>query len=448
MAEATPASRRPLILAAIFAVLTTIALLPMSSIPIGPTNSFVPAMLSVVACFDFLAVYLLLGDYRDRGDVRLLMMCWAYVWSLIVMGGYALAFPGVLTGSPPLAVTASTASYLYVAWHGGFPVLLGAAWAPWPSRWTAPTPAARRRPLATSTLALAALTGGLVVALISTFSQQLPVLIHGLDTSRMTELTAPLTMPLVVLALASGLHGSRRRSGPERWSIVAILVCLCDLTLTYYSGSRFSLGWYIGRSLTLLSSAGVLMAMLIAFQGLKSRAEHEAAYDALTGLVNRRSVYESLDQMIANCRRSKAPLSVISLDLDLFKHINDRYGHDAGDTVLASVGPLLIRTCRRGDVVARVGGEEFLILLPDTDGRGALVLAEKIRAQVEIMPVPAIKGSVTASLGATAFRADDLTTTMLLKRVDEALYQAKQLGRNRAVLAAPPAALALQAAAG
>jgi len=288
-------------------------------------------------------------------------------------------------------------------------------------------------------VSVAALSGGAVVALVVALAHRLPVLINGLDTSRMTMVTAPVVLPLVALALATSVHGTRRSTGPERWSTIAILVCLCDLLLTYFSRTRFSLGWYAGRSLTMVSAAVVLLAMLAAFRRLKARAEQEAAYDSLTGLHNRRSADAALDQLVARARRSGTPLGVVSLDLDHFKQVNDRHGHEAGDAVLVALAHVLTDSCRRGDLVARVGGEEFLVLLPDTDDHGALAVAEKVRARVASMTVPHVAAGVTASLGATALREEDLTVLMLLRRVDEALYQAKDGGRNRAVLA--PAAV-------
>lgn len=438
------ASRRALVVTATAAVLATGALLPFSHQQLGSSVSFVPAMLAIVACFDMLSVYLLVGDYRDRGDPRLLMMSWAYSWSLVAMGGYALAFPGVVSAHPPLALTPSMAPYFYIAWHCGFPVLLGAAWAPWPYRWTAPTPASRRGAVSLGTIAAAVLGAAGLLAVLSALAHRLPVLIRGVDTTRMTSVTAPVAIPLVVLALGAALHGTRRRTGPERWSSVAILICLCDLSLTYFSGARYSLGWYCGRSLTLLSAAVVVMAMLAGFRRLKAQAERDAAIDALTGLSNRRSAYPELDKLISRARRAGAPLGILCLDLDLFKQVNDRYGHETGDTVLIELGRLLTSECRVGDVVARVGGEEFLILLPDTDQRGTLVIAERIRARVATMIVAPVNHPITASIGATTLHLDDFTAATMLRRADNALYDAKHAGRNRVVMS--PGAFALFAA--
>ena len=424
-------ARRPLLLAGLGTVLVTAALLPVSMAALGPTVSFMPALVSVVACFDLMSVYLLVGEHRDQGDRRMLMMAGAYTWSLVVMGGYSLAFPGAISVDPPLALSPSVAPYLYIAWHAGFPVLLGAAWLPWPRRLLVSTPVARRRTVAALTLAGAVASGGLVVAFFVAFAHRLPVLIVGLDLSGMTRVTAPVTIPLVLLALIGTIFGTRRRTGPERWSSIAILVCLCDLVLTYYSGIRFSLGWYAGRSLTLLAAGVVLVAMLAQFRKLKMQAEHDAAFDALTGLHNRRVAHVALDQLVARSRRSGSPLGVVSLDLDQFKTINDRFGHEAGDAVLVAVGRSLRGCCRAGDVSARVGGEEFLVLLPDTDERGTLVAAEKLRGVIGSLAVPALPWQVTASIGATVLRADDVDSATVLRRADAALYRAKSHGRDR-----------------
>jgi len=411
------------------------ALLPLGTIQGPVSSSFVPAMVSVVACFDLISVYLLVGDYRDRGDLRLLVMAAAYTWSLIVMLGYTLAFPGAVSPHPPLAVNPSMPPYLYVAWHVGFPVLLGAAWWPWPAGWTTPTVPHRRPRLIGAGLGSAVLTSTTVVAGLVSLAPVLPTLIIGLDTSRMTKLTAPVALPLVAISLGLAVRGTRRRSGPERWASVAILACLLDLVLTYSARSRFSLGWYGGRTLTLLSAGVVMIAMLGSFRRLKAFAEHHAAVDSLTGVRNRRTAYESLDQLFARHQRSGTPLGLITLDIDYFKSINDTHGHETGDEVLSRIGRTLTTSCRVSDVVARVGGEEFLILLPDTAPDGTYVVAEKIRCAIAAMRVDGLSAPVTASVGATGLRSTDSSSAALLRRADAALYAAKHAGRNTTAVA-------------
>jgi diguanylate cyclase (GGDEF)-like protein len=437
-AERKRFSKRPLLITAVVLTVLTGVLLPVGTHQLPSTISFMPAMIGIVACFDVMSVYLLLGDYRDRGDLRMLVMALAYLFSLVVMGGYALAFPGAISVDPPLALTPSMAPYYYVLWHTGFPLLLGAAWAPWPARWTARTPKPQRSLIATAAVMLSVGAGVIVVAAFAATAQRLPVLIVGLDFTRMTTLTAPIALPLVALALAASIRGTSRRTGPERWTTIAILVCLCDLILTYGAGTRFSLGWYVGRSMTLVAAAVVLVAMLAAFQQVKAQAEYDASTDQLTGLQNRRSAYEALEQLVARSHRSGAPLGVLNLDLDLFKQVNDRFGHETGDEVLAEVGRLFTKACRRGDVVARVGGEEFLILLPDTDEPGTMIVADKIRLLVSSEPISTKEIAMSVSVGATMLRGDDADSPTLLRRSDIALYQAKAGGRNRVVMAPNP----------
>jgi diguanylate cyclase (GGDEF)-like protein len=410
----------------------TVLLLPFCTIELGATLSFMPALIAMVTCFDIMSVVLLLGGYRDQGDRRLLLMAAAYAWSMVVMLGYALAFPGAIAQAPPLATTASTAPYLYVMWHGGFPLVLGLASAPWPERFTARTRPERRSRAALRVIMTAAVSALATVALVVTQSTRLPDLIVGLDTSRMTSFTAPLILPAVLVALVVSYVGSRGRGGPQRWCTVLILVCSCDLVLTYSSRERFSLGWYSGRMLTLVAAGTVVVAMLGSFRRLSARAEHDAAHDALTGLANRRTAYARLEQMIALARRSGRPLGVVSLDLDHFKQINDRYGHGVGDEVLRAAAQRLLATCRVSDVVARVGGEEFVVLLPDTDRAGTADLAEKLRRAVASLELLTLRHPLSASLGATTLTGAD-TSTEVLRRADNALYEAKRGGRNRVV---------------
>ena len=160
-------------------------------------------------------------------------------------------------------------------------------------------------------------------------------------------------------------------------------------------------------------------------------AERRAATDPLTGLANRRSLDETLARMLAQAARSQGSLSAVVLDLDGFKQINDRFGHERGDHVLAAVATAVTRTLRVSDFVARAGGEEFVVLLPDTGLDGALVVAENLRAAVQAMAVPGLEGPVTASFGVAVHPEDAGDGNGLLRSADAALYLAKRNGRNR-----------------
>jgi diguanylate cyclase (GGDEF)-like protein len=166
-------------------------------------------------------------------------------------------------------------------------------------------------------------------------------------------------------------------------------------------------------------------------------AERRAATDALTGLPNKRAVDDSLKRMAAQASRTASPLSAIFLDLDHFKRINDTYGHDRGDEVLAAVGAVLRAELRASDLAGRMGGEEFLILAPDTGRAGALEIAEKVRMALHGVRVRELEHPVTASFGVATLLEDTLESDTLLRIADRALYSAKQNGRDRVEV--PPA---------
>jgi diguanylate cyclase (GGDEF)-like protein len=167
-------------------------------------------------------------------------------------------------------------------------------------------------------------------------------------------------------------------------------------------------------------------------------AEARAATDALTGLPNRRAVQDALKRMIAQSGRTLAPMAVLLLDLDHFKQINDTYGHDRGDAVLAAVGEVLSGALRTSDFVGRNGGEEFIALLPDTGVEGAVEAAEKLRTAIGRLTLPGIDSPVTTSVGAAVYPHTAADAESLLRLADRALYAAKASGRNRSELADTP----------
>jgi diguanylate cyclase (GGDEF)-like protein/putative nucleotidyltransferase with HDIG domain len=184
-----------------------------------------------------------------------------------------------------------------------------------------------------------------------------------------------------------------------------------------------------------LTIAGLMVALIRdRLTGLISNLTDAARSDPLTGLLNRRGFEESFDVELERARRADRGLSVIVGDLDRFKEINDRFGHAAGDEVLRRVGATIIATKRSWDLAARIGGEEFALLAPDTDEHGAYVLAERLRLEIEQTFEPAGAGQLTASFGIVSFPIHGQTGAALLQAADQALYAAKRLGRNRAVI--------------
>ncbi len=150
--------------------------------------------------------------------------------------------------------------------------------------------------------------------------------------------------------------------------------------------------------------------------------------ERLTGLGNRRRLEEALQTEVLRARRYGKPFSIILLDIDHFKAINDNFGHQAGDNVLIAIAGLLTRTARETDVVGRWGGEEFLLVCPETEIAVVAALAERLRTEFTTTDFPLV-GQVTSSFGVAAFVQGDSWKT-LVERADEALYRAKDNGRN------------------
>ena len=170
-------------------------------------------------------------------------------------------------------------------------------------------------------------------------------------------------------------------------------------------------------------------------EALEGKLRRLADLDVLTGVASRRAFIEIAQRTIMHASE-RHPLAVIALDIDHFKGVNDRYGHLVGDKILTAVGEALRRECRMADVVGRLGGEEFAILLPNTPLDVAVTVAERIRQRLLITVVPvseATRITVTASFGVAAFNAED-SYESLLGRADAGLYRAKRAGRDHVVV--------------
>jgi diguanylate cyclase len=156
--------------------------------------------------------------------------------------------------------------------------------------------------------------------------------------------------------------------------------------------------------------------------------------DELTGLLNRRALIEELEDEVRRTKRYKSDLSLIICDIDYFKEINDNFGHDIGDRVLQNVSALIKEALRNTDIIGRYGGDEFLLILPETSIGGAKEIAERIRLAIKGFELQ-MEGNkairTTVSLGVAEFNADKEDINGLIKRADNALYMAKGRGRNR-----------------
>jgi diguanylate cyclase (GGDEF)-like protein len=216
---------------------------------------------------------------------------------------------------------------------------------------------------------------------------------------------------------------------PERRAWIANLFLLAVVLPETWSVFEPELAARMLATLLAVSLFSAVFVRVITRQQQELAAQ--VATDPLTGVLNRMRLRETLEQAIAQNRRTGVAMTLLCLDLDHFKSINDSLGHDAGDTVLSGVGALLLGRARKADRVFRLGGEEFLVFLYGADATSGGHVAEELRAAIESHAFLADR-SVTVSIGLAELGPDEGWTAWI-KRGDENLYRAKQGGRNRVV---------------
>ena len=270
-----------------------------------------------------------------------------------------------------------------------------------------------------------------------------------------------------VWALLAALSHRHATVGRGQWLLVAgllleavVLGVRALVAISTHSEATNILQSSALQTLTFLATFSVVLVSSVGFVFMsRDRADENnrvlAALDPLTGVANRRSLIAALDRDVARAQRMREPMALMMVDIDHFKDVNDQYGHPAGDRVLCSVVNVLRQRVRAQDLVGRYGGEEFMVLLPDTDLTGAQQLAralckavEESRCPADGVPGPGI--AVTVSIGVFGGRLESGDSwDMLIAAADRALYQAKNNGRNRVEVATglrrPSAQLAAQA---
>jgi diguanylate cyclase (GGDEF)-like protein len=185
------------------------------------------------------------------------------------------------------------------------------------------------------------------------------------------------------------------------------------------------------NQLTFLAVAGITMFAFGRIRHTQAQLENLALHDPLTQVLNARSFAERLGAELKRARRYGRPLAVLYLDLDDFKRVNDSHGHQTGDAVLKLVAEAIRRAVRQPDVVARLGGDEFGVLMPETDG--ALADAAAARLSAELRTAFHGTPTVTASIGVVSCTGTEVDVDEVLRRADQAMYEAKRSGKDRAV---------------
>lgn len=257
----------------------------------------------------------------------------------------------------------------------------------------------------------------------------------------------------VAILFASGVPASRlARELPSRcmrlrWWFLTVLIALLSLGYSLF----LAIDWHVGGSVQDLLVPAMLFLIAAFIHVVNSFSletahdlrriallEHESSVDGLMGIYNRRYLDRALAVEVSRAHRFDVPLSILILDLDHFKQINDTYGHQVGDRVLKRLGQLLQQSCRRDDILSRYGGEEIVLIARNTLVQEAAELGERLRRLVEselLVPIDETDGGrelrVTASIGVSGLDAAVRDAESLLAAADRALYEAKRGGRNR-----------------
>lgn len=276
--------------------------------------------------------------------------------------------------------------------------------------------------------------------------------ISGLIWGLAAPLFVPVTPSLPVLALVIALAGLAAGALPNLAVVLHVYLVFLGVTLMPLAITYFQFGDEIR---VLIGAMTILYAAALATSGrmynhylrhayeLTARLneanrdlDHLSRHDPLSGLKNRATLESTLHDELERSARYGSPCALIMLDIDYFKRINDTHGHEVGDRVIFGVAERITAECRRTDDAARWGGEEFMLLLPETSLTGAQTIAERLRRRIAESEFDNV-GPVTASLGVAVSSARERPSA-LLKRVDDALYTAKQNGRNRVEAVAMP----------
>jgi diguanylate cyclase (GGDEF)-like protein len=229
---------------------------------------------------------------------------------------------------------------------------------------------------------------------------------------------------------------TRRFPWPKMPSLLVIPLLLRDRvlgTLILGAQRKHAFGDSVRPTLEVLARH---LAVSLSNARMVQKLETMATTDGMTGLLNKRAMIEQAEQKISAAARFGRKLSVLVTDIDFFKKVNDTYGHDIGDVVIKGLGDILRKHKRTTDVVARFGGEEFVVLCEQTDENGAMLLAERIREELQktVFATPHGKLQVTCSLGVATFPEAGNDWESMFKAADDALYISKRGGRNQSTL--------------
>ena len=230
-------------------------------------------------------------------------------------------------------------------------------------------------------------------------------------------------------------YGEVSRLNYYAWALLAMWTLVVALSLWWNLAQQWpetAVGLWWGHGLLWLLGLGGIIFAFNRLRVAQDRIITLSYTDTLTGTANRRIFLESLGGAISFAQRHQTPLSIIMADLDDFKSVNDTFGHNAGDQALQAFATLLMKNSREEDLIARWGGEEFIMMLPGTGAKKATVFGERLRHRLEEITFPDSGIRLTASFGVSAYQPGEPSISFI-GRADQALYEAKRLGKNQVI---------------
>lgn len=441
---ATAAQRNAVVGLALAIVVVTGATVPYAATALPVVAPFMPIFVAVVTLTEALTAYLLMVQFVAVRRLYLVPLAGAYAYVALLAPLQLMVFPGAFAPHGLLGGSSQSAVWMWVFWHGGFPLFIGASLLLRQSRVHGEL--SQRVSLVQGWLlfGLAPLLA-LAMAWLALREEVLPALIVGNSFKMLSNSLAGWTvwgLNLVVLLLVV-LLPKKRQELVGLFLFTAMLASLADVTLALLASTRYSLGWYVSRLLSVVSSVSLLAGLVYQITQLYQELAtthasllRSSSRDNLTGVYNRNSFDIAAQTEWQRAQRSGQPLSLVLVDIDHFKRYNDYFGHVQGDVCLHAVAQALARSVRRPtDMVARYGGEEFVIMLPGTRSEDALRIADHARRAVAALRIPAHAPGLNVSFSAgcatwdTSAGLPDLEA--LLVAADRALYKAKAQGRNQ-----------------
>jgi len=418
--------------------------------PLASIGAFIPSYESVLVILYLMTAAILFGQAAILKSLALLALASGYLFAACLTIPHALTFPGLFFHHGILVASAQSTAWIYMLWHGGFPLFV-IAYAVFKGKPSDARLFARgaRDVVPWAVAAVVAIAVALTAVAMAARGAALPLITVNGHYTIATYVTASIVWLLALGAIVA-LWRRKPASVLDVWLIVVMCAWIADVGLAaVFNAHSFDLGFYTGRLYSVLAASCVLMLLMLENGTLYTRLveAHEelrgqASADPLTGIANRRAFEETLNREWRRALRDNAALSVLMIDVDHFKKYNDAYGHVEGDQCLRTVAEVLSRIAKRsGDLAARYGGEEFAVILPGAEGSEAVRLGQRICDAIADMRIPhnasSVAEYVTISVGAASVRFHNsggallTASATIVEAADQALYLAKEQGRNR-----------------